>query len=75
MRYLDTYNNTTHMVESMLSKEDNLPSKELFETYFNGVLKIDFLKDYGIELQYNENYSHLLEELKRICKSLIANNL
>ncbi len=75
MRYLDTYNNTTHMVESMLSKEDNLPSKELFETYFNGVLKIDFLKDYGIELQYNENYSHLLEELKRIRKSLIANNL
>ena len=74
MRHLDTYNNTTYMVESMLGKEDNLPSKELFETYFNGVLKRDFLKDYGIELQYNENYSQLLEELRRIRKSLIVNN-
>ena len=73
MRYMDTYNNTEYMIQSMLGKEDNLPSKELFETYFNEVLKRDFLKDYGIELQYSENYSHLLEELKRIRKSLIVN--
>lgn len=70
---MDTYNNTEYMIQSMLGKEDNLPSKELFETYFNEVLKRDFLKDYGIELQYSENYSHLLEELKRIRKSLIVN--
>jgi spore coat protein CotH len=74
MRYMDTYNNTEYMIQSMLGKEDNLPSKELFETYFNKVLKRDFLKDYQIELQYSENYSHLLEELKRIRKSLIVNN-
>ncbi len=71
---MDTYNNTEYMIQSMLGKEDNLPSKELFETYFNKVLKRDFLKDYQIELQYSENYSHLLEELKRIRKSLIVNN-
>ena len=71
---MDTYNKTEYMIQSMLGKEDNLPSKELFETYFNKVLKRDFLKDYQIELQYSENYSHLLEELKRIRKSLIVNN-
>lgn len=74
MKYMDTYNNTEYMVQSMLGKEDDIPSKELFETYFNEVLKRDFLKDYGIVLQYNENYSEMLKKLKQIRKSLVLNN-
>lgn len=78
MQYkLDTYNNTVYMIESMLGEESDRDrsKKELYKTYFEKVLKPDFLKEYGIELKYNENYSQQLRELKKISKSLILNDL
>lgn len=78
MQYkLDTYNNTVYMIESMISEESDRDrsKRELYKTYFEKVLKTDFMEEYGIELKYNENYSQQLKELKKIRKSLILNDL